>query len=101
MIREISAGLLFLLGQTELPAQSVGSPAILSRPTGAFGIGRVTYHWVDLSRAEFLDAHAEQRRELMVDVWYPAGRGVGQPRAPYLPDLAHLTRMLGDSVARR
>ncbi len=101
MIREITASLLLLISQTERPAQSVGRPTILPRPTGAFGIGRVTYHWVDSSRAEFLDPHAASRRELMVDVWYPAGRGVGRPRAPYLPDLAHLTRVLGDSVVRR
>src|SRR5260370_41454585 len=37
----------------------------------------------------------------MVDVWYPAGREVSWPRAPYLLDLLHLQRLLGDSVLRR
>ena len=100
MIHQITAGLFLLLSPTEPQVQSVGCPPLLPCPTGAFGIGRVTYHWVDSSRAAFLDPQAGPRRELIIDVWYPAGRGVGLPRAPYLPDLAHLMHVLGDSVLR-
>ncbi len=97
----IKLGLALSLGCTVLQAQEFGSPDILPSPTGSLGIGRVTYHWLDSSRAEFLESNATSRRELMVDVWYPAGREVSWPRAPYLPDLLHLQRLLGDSVLRR
>jgi len=101
MIRKLAAGLVLLLSGSELASQSAGHPGILPRPTGGFGIGRVTYHWVDSSRAKFLDARAAPRRELMVDVWYPAGRGIGGPRAAYLPGIACVRHALGDSVLRR
>lgn len=52
------------------------------RPTGPFPIGTVIRHWEDPGREE---AHAEvpgSRRELVVQVWYPAERE--GPRQPYL-----------------
>jgi len=43
----------------------------LPAPTGAFGIGRVTFLCEDASRVEPLDPKAGDRR-IKVDVWYPA-----------------------------
>src|ERR1043166_154938 len=74
---------------------------ILPAPTGSFGIGRVSYDWRDSSRAEFLDEHAPARREIMVDIWYPRARVSGDTGAAYLPHVAELRRLLGDSVMRR
>src|SRR5207302_5064302 len=52
-------------------------------------------------RAEFLFTDVKARREVMVDVWYPARRVKETLGAPYLPDLPRLQRVLGDSALRR
>ncbi|MEU2181521.1 alpha/beta hydrolase family protein [Streptomyces thermolilacinus] len=53
---------------------------VLPRPTGAFPTGRETLHLVDRSRADLWVP--ERRRELMVDMYYPARSSAGAP-APY------------------
>ncbi|OEJ96158.1 alpha/beta hydrolase family protein [Streptomyces thermolilacinus] len=53
---------------------------VLPRPTGAFPTGRETLHLVDRSRADLWVP--ERRRELMVDMYYPARSSAGTP-APY------------------
>lgn len=74
---------------------------ILPAPTGSLRVGRVTRYWADSSRAEFLDPRAAPRRELMVDVWYPAPRAARGETAPYLPLLPTLRRVANDSLMRR
>jgi predicted dienelactone hydrolase len=75
--------------------------SILPAPTGPSAIGRATYHWIDSTRAAFLDPRAGARREIMVDVWYPVAHNSTGGTEPYLPGLAVIRRSLGDSVARR
>jgi hypothetical protein len=67
---------------------SAYSSLVFPPPTGSYGIGTVTYHWVDADRAEILSPDPEDRREVMVQVWYPAHPLPEAPRAPYLPDAA-------------
>ena len=67
------------------------------RPGGPFEIGTLTYHWVDASRPEVFTADPNDRRELMVQIWYPARGDPSAPRAPYVQDpgaLAPLARLL-------
>jgi hypothetical protein len=45
----------------------------------------VTYHWADPDRVEILSADPKDRRELMVQIWYPAHDVPGAPRAAYMP----------------
>jgi predicted dienelactone hydrolase len=75
----------------------------LPRPTGPFAIGTVTRHWVDYERADILSADPRARRELMVQVWYPAHDDRAAPRAPYLTDAdavgGALARFLGVPAA--
>lgn len=70
-------------------------------PTGPYAIGTVTYHWVDEDRPEISAADADARRELMVQVWYPAKETPASPRAPYIPEAdavaPALARFLGVS----
>lgn len=66
-------------------------------PRGPFGIGTLTYHWVDTNRAEIYTADPGDRRELMVQIWYPAEPGQSGDRARYLDEsatLAPLARLL-------
>ena len=64
---------------------SNATPEPLPDPTGPHAIGRVSYEWVDQDRAEIYSADAEDRRELVVWVWYPAAAEAGARRAEYLP----------------
>jgi predicted dienelactone hydrolase len=56
------------------------------KPTGPYGVGTVTYHWVDSARPEEFTADPDDRREVMVQVWYPAKDNEDAPRAAYVPD---------------
>jgi hypothetical protein len=58
----------------------------LPQPTGPYAIGTTTYHWVDAARDEVITADPNDRRELMVQVWYPASPDPASPRAPYVND---------------
>ena len=55
-------------------------------PGGPYGIGTLTYHWVDTDRQEVFSSDPNAPRELMVQVWYPARNASLSPRAPYIRD---------------
>jgi len=59
-------------------------------PTGPHAIGTLTYHWADTSRADIFIADPNARRELMVQVWYPAEAGASpttfSKHAPYMQE---------------
>jgi len=61
------------------------APPRLPQPAGPFGVGRVSYDWIDNTRLETFSSNPQARRELMVYVWYPtdhkAAQGVYQPGA--------------------
>ena len=59
---------------------------IFSSPSGPYKIGTVTYHWVAANRQEVFSADPNARRELMVQIWYPAKKESSSPRAPYIQD---------------
>ena len=61
------------------------------RPGGPYEIGTVTYHWTDVSRHEVFSSDNTMRRELMVQVWYPARKGSSSSHAPYIPDADAVT----------
>jgi predicted dienelactone hydrolase len=63
----------------------------IPRPGGPYDIGTVTYHWTDVSRREVFSPDKQMRRELMVQVWYPARKGSATSRTPYLPDADAVT----------
>ena len=48
---------------------------------GPCGIGTLVYQWTDRSRAEVFAAGPARRRQLMVQVWYPAPSGLAGPPA--------------------
>ena len=75
----------------------------LPRPTGPYGIGTLVYHWVDEARPEIFTAAPDDRRELMVQVWYPVDVDPWAPGTPYIDDartmvpLAHLLGLPGSA----
>ena len=60
--------------------------------TGEFKVGTQTFHFVDTQREEIFDKSREGKRELMVQVWYPAQAGSGK-RASFIPDTRILSYM--------
>lgn len=50
------------------------------QPTGPYGVGTRIYSWTDLARPEPFTVASNDRREMVVQIWYPAaGRGALQP----------------------
>jgi hypothetical protein len=58
----------------------------LPTPTGPYQVGTMTYHWVDESRPEIFTKDPDDRRELLVRVWYPAEVDANATPEPYGPD---------------
>lgn len=56
----------------------------LPKPTGPYAVGTRTLFLTDTSRAEDASSNRNAKRELMVQVWYPATPG-GNPIARYRP----------------
>jgi hypothetical protein len=84
----LAAGLAIGLGALGL-AVSIVLPIVVPvfrfpDPSGPYEIGTSTYHWVDADRPEIFTADPDDRRELMVQVWYPAKGDPSSPRAPYV-----------------
>ena len=69
-------------------------------PSGSHAIGTLTYHWVDSGRAEIFSTDANRRRELMVQIWYPAKveKAVTSPSLP-MPSLFAPYVQHGDALA--
>src|SRR5262249_8064500 len=61
----------------------------LPAPTGKLPVGRTSFHWVDKSRPEPMTDDPNDRRELMVTIWYPAESATGET-APYIDNLDKL-----------
>src|SRR5918995_2430606 len=98
----LTVGLAVGLGVLGLAA-SVALPMVLPvfrfpHPSGPYQIGTLTYHWVDADRPEVFTADSDDRRELMVQIWYPAEGDPSSPRAPWVQDTdalaADLARVL-------
>jgi hypothetical protein len=64
-------------------AQTEGS---LPAPTGPHKTGRMSFHWKDASRAELETIAPDDKRELMVHLFYPADAKASGSQAIYVPD---------------
>ena len=60
-------------------------------PNGPYAIGTLAYHWIDPAHSEIFSAHPQDRRELMVQVWYPAAAHASAEHAPYMQDADAVT----------
>ena len=46
----------------------------IKSPTGNYAVGTQTFHWVDQDREEWFTENDGDKRELIVQVWYPSNR---------------------------
>lgn len=70
----------------------------LPPPEGPYAIGTSVHHWTDAKRGDPFTGAPADRREILVQVWYPAVPVPGGRPAPYIDDgaaLAPLGRLLG------
>jgi hypothetical protein len=94
LFRSVTLGCLFsasvvCVQQPSAPGSVKTSAAVpeIAYPSGAFGIGRMGFHWIDTSRP---DNYAPKRkRELMVYFWYPTAKSAGA-KGQYLPGAAQM-----------
>ncbi|MBE1531847.1 alpha/beta hydrolase family protein [Actinomadura algeriensis] len=86
-VRALLLALLVLAGPPAPPPQaSAAAPVRLPAPTGRFAVGTVAVHLVDRDRRD--PWKPERARELMVSLWYPAGRGGSGPAPQMTPKAA-------------
>ncbi|MEM7715907.1 MAG: hypothetical protein AAF349_20420 [Cyanobacteria bacterium P01_A01_bin.68] len=68
------------------PVNDINSAQLspLPKPSGDYSVGTVSYYFVDSHREEIYTPDPNDRRELMVRVWYPSEKLSGGNLAPYL-----------------
>lgn len=60
---------------------------VLPTPTGPYPIGTFSVHLTDSARDEIYTADPNDKRELMMQVWYPAAPAPNAPLAPWMAQL--------------
>ncbi|MEV0299232.1 hypothetical protein [Nocardia sp. NPDC050710] len=67
------------------PGTPADRPLVVSlpAPTGRYPVGVSDWHLTDINRVDPWDP--SRRRELMVQIWYPAADGAVTPTAPWMP----------------
>jgi dienelactone hydrolase len=93
--RSLFALVVALLGAASAAgaAQDWAARTPFPAPSGPFAVGVGTLHFRDSTRAT---SRSIRTRPLTVQLWYPAQRGSGAPRAPYVPEPALLHAMVRD-----
>ncbi|MBU1379079.1 MAG: hypothetical protein KKE02_00300 [Alphaproteobacteria bacterium] len=85
------------IGLAALMAAALAPWALLPTPTlptpaGPHPVGSVTMRWVDPARAEAATPDPADRRNVIVQAWYPADAGAQGSDSPYIDGLGRLPR---------
>ena len=70
-------------------------------PTGRHQVGRVAFQWVDEGRLELETRLPDDKREVLVYVFYPSVTSSTTPRAPYMPDANVMLPVWKDDLTQR
>lgn len=100
-VNRLLAGIGTGLGALALPI-AVAVPLALPvfhfpRPGGPYRIGTITYYWAE-RRPEIFNTDPAARRELTMQVWYPAEENSSGARVPYVPDAGALSAGLAQTL---
>jgi pimeloyl-ACP methyl ester carboxylesterase len=68
----------------------------LPGPTGDLPVGRDRFTWIDAARPEIATADQRDKREYVLESWYPAARGSGRDPS-YVPDIGRVRGGLVES----
>ncbi len=63
---------------------------VLTSPQGPYAVGSEIFRWVDPNRPETATPDPDDRRNVIVQAWYPALATAQGPRAPYIDGLSQL-----------
>src|SRR5208282_2692408 len=77
----------FLCAPIAAARQSTTTLPQIPDPSGPYGIGRLGYHWIDMSRPD--DYNPSRHRELMVYFWYPTAKSA-DAKGAYIPGAAQM-----------
>lgn len=66
----------------------------LPAPRGTLAVGSRVYRWVDSSRVERTSGRPDDRRNVIVQAWYPAVADASRPHAAYIDGLGRLPRFV-------
>ena len=81
-----AAALTLLASGRSARAQAASRQIALPTPTGDFALGTVRTWLVDSARREVMRSDSRARREIVVQIWYPAARRTAPRFAAYVPD---------------
>lgn len=84
-------GLVGLMAAALAPWAILPAPT-LPKPPGPHPVGSVTMRWVDPSRGEDATPKPDDRRNVIVQAWYPAAQGARGTHPPYIDGLGRLPR---------
>ncbi len=70
------------------------------KPSGPYAVGTREFDWTDSSRAETYTRNPNDRRRIVVQVWYPAAPGAAGDTARYLLRPAEFANGAGAKAAR-
>ena len=74
---------------------------VFPEPSGGFGVGTRVVQWTDPLRPETFTADPDDRRTVVVQLWYPARQSpAGARRARYLGRTEQEARTVSDALAR-
>jgi len=89
------------LSRLDLEDARVITEQPLPAPTGRYTTGRVAFQWVDNARPELETREPDDRRELLVYVFYPAEAANRVPQAPYMPEADVMLPYWKDDLTNR
>lgn len=81
---QVTMLLVLILVVEAMPASARGSDW-LPAPTGPYQVGTTFYHWTDGTRDEVFTAEPNDKRELVVRLWYPAEVEASVTPVTYFP----------------
>lgn len=67
-----------------------------NKPTGKYQIGTITYHFTDSLRNEIFTSQPNQKREIMLQIWYPTNNNFNKDFAPYIENGNTVTNALAE-----
>ncbi|MBI5370823.1 MAG: hypothetical protein HZA79_02225 [Sphingobacteriales bacterium] len=68
---------------------------VLTKPQGDYKVGTRIFRWADNSRDEQITPDPNDKRNVVVQAWYPAEENAGTSHSDYLDGLGHLPEKVG------
>jgi dienelactone hydrolase len=81
----MAARFIFILISVALNSFGQPDSVTLPSPSGSYAVGTVTYEWTDTSRVLPVAGNPDEKRTIIVQLWYPAIKDRMSVRAPYSP----------------